>query len=177
MKIGTLKSFLITRLSSPFYISPNPTAPAYSPDPSTVPPASQGFPSGKSPIGTSLVVHCLRLSLPMQEVWVWPLIWELGSQMPHVYMRCTHTHNRSNVHKFNKDYKWSTPKKKKQNSYRFHGREEGLVLIFSCENSKIITNCWTTVDRRMLDPSKNKIPHIQGKWRSPSKMVGGPKPI
>ena len=44
------------------------------------------------------------------------------------------------------------------------GRVEGCALIFSCENSKIKTRCWTTVDRRMLDPR-----------RIPSKMVGGVK--
>ena len=31
---------------------------------------------------------------------------------------------------------------------------EGCVLIFSCKNSKITTRCWTTTDRRMLDPTK-----------------------
>ena len=49
------------------------------------------------------------------------------------------------------------------------------VLIFSCENSKITTHYWTTIDRRMLDPTEKKIPHIQGQRRSPSKMVGGAK--
>ena len=55
------------------------------------------------------------------------------------------------------------------------GRVEGRVLTFSCENSKITTHCWTTVDRRMLDPIKKKIPHVQGQRRSQSKMVGGAK--
>ena len=45
--------------------------------------------------------------------------------------------------------------------------------MFSCENSKITTHCWTTVER-MLDPTK-KIPLIQGQRRSPSKTVGGAK--
>ena len=31
------------------------------------------------------------------------------------------------------------------------GRVEGSVLIFSCENSKITTNCWTAIHRKMLD--------------------------
>ena len=35
-----------------------------------------------------------------------------------------------------------------------HGRVEGHALIFSCENSTITTRCWTTIDRRMLDPTK-----------------------
>ena len=51
---------------------------------------------------------------------------------------------------------------------------EGRALIF-CENSKITTCCWTTVDRRMLDPTKKKIPHVQEQRRSPNKMVGGAK--
>ena len=34
-----------------------------------------------------------------------------------------------------------------------------LKFIF-CKNTKISTNCWTTVDRRMLEPTKKKIPYI-----------------
>ena len=33
--------------------------------------------------GTSLVIQWLRLHLPMQEVWVQPLVGELGSHIPH----------------------------------------------------------------------------------------------
>ena len=54
------------------------------------------------------------------------------------------------------------------------GIVEGCALIF-CKNSKIRTHYWTTVDRRMLDPTKKNIPHVQGQRRSPSKMVGGAK--
>ena len=36
------------------------------------------------------------------------------------------------------------------------GRVEGCALIFSFENFKITTRCWTIVDRRMLDPTKKK---------------------
>ena len=36
------------------------------------------------------------------------------------------------------------------------GQVEERVLIFSCKNSKIRTHCWTTINRRMLDPSKKK---------------------
>ena len=41
-----------------------------------------------------------------------------------------------------------------------------LIFSFSCKNSKTTTPCWTTVNWRMLDPTK-KIPHIQGQRRSP----------
>ena len=33
-------------------------------------------------------------------------------------------------------------------------RVEGCALIFSSENSKITTRCWSAIDRRMLDPTK-----------------------
>ena len=52
---------------------------------------------------------------------------------------------------------------------------EESTLIFSCENSKIITHCWTIINWRMLDLTKKKIPHVQGQRRSPSKTVGGEK--
>ena len=55
------------------------------------------------------------------------------------------------------------------------GRVEGHVLIFSCKNSKITILCWTTIDRRMVNPTKKKdTPHPRER-RSPSKMVGGVK--
>ena len=56
---------------------------------------------------------------------------------------------------------------------RQDGRVEGGALIFFCENSKTVTNCWTTIDRRMLDPTKKKDTHVQGQRRSPNKTVGG----
>ena len=37
------------------------------------------------------------------------------------------------------------------------------VLIFSCENSKITTRCWTTIERRMLDPIRKRYPHPRAK--------------
>ena len=41
-----------------------------------------------------------------------------------------------------------------------NGRIEGHVLIFSCENSKIVTNHWTIIDRIiMLDPTKKDTTH------------------
>ena len=55
-----------------------------------------------------------------------------------------------------------------------NGGVGGHSIIFFCENSKITTHCWKTIDRRMLDPTK-KIPHVQGQRRSPRKTVGGDK--
>ena len=49
---------------------------------------------------------------------------------------------------------------------------EGYVLISSCESTRIATTCWTTIDRRMLEPTKkwypmsktNKKLQQDGKW-------------
>ena len=52
------------------------------------------------------------------------------------------------------------------------GGIEGCLLIFS-ENTKVAMKCWTTIDRRMLDPTKKKS-HVQG-WRrrrNPNKIAG-----
>ena len=38
------------------------------------------------------------------------------------------------------------------------GGVEGCVLTFSCKNSEITTHCWTTIDRRLLDPTKKRYP-------------------
>ena len=43
-----------------------------------------------------------------------------------------------------------------------YGRVEGHVLIF-CENSKITTRRWITINRRMLDPTKKDTPHPRAK--------------
>ena len=48
----------------------------------------------------------------------------------------------------------------------------GWVLIF-CKKTKIATSCWTTIDRRMLEPTKKKVPHNQGQRRSHNKMARG----
>ena len=37
-----------------------------------------------------------------------------------------------------------------------------LMFIF-CKNTKISTNCWTTVDRRMLEPTKKDTLHVRTK--------------
>ena len=52
------------------------------------------------------------------------------------------------------------------------GGLEGCVFLLSCKNSKIIleyknfkitTRCWTTIDRKMLDPTKKRYPTSKGK--------------
>ena len=55
------------------------------------------------------------------------------------------------------------------------GGVERCALIFSWENSKITICCWRAIGRRMLDPTKKRIPYIQGQRRSPCTMVGGRK--
>ena len=53
---------------------------------------------------------------------------------------------------------------------RQDGGVEGGALIFFCENSKTVTNRWTTIDRRMLDPTKKKIPTSRGKGEAPKRQ-------
>ena len=53
-----------------------------------------------------------------------------------------------------------------------HGRVEGRVLISSCESILSATSCCTTINRRMLEPTKKKILHMQRQRRSLSKTVG-----
>ena len=43
------------------------------------------------------------------------------------------------------------------------GGEEGHALIFSCENSKITTRCWTTIDRRCWIPPREDTAHPRAK--------------
>ena len=50
--------------------------------------------------------------------------------------------------------------------------EKGGRALISWENTKIATRYWTTIDRKMWQPTK-KITHNQGQRRSPSKMGGG----
>ena len=54
------------------------------------------------------------------------------------------------------------------------GGLEGHAVIFCCENSKIATCCWKTINRRMLDPTKKR-PHIQGQKKCPRRTVGEAK--
>ena len=37
-----------------------------------------------------------------------------------------------------------------------YGRVEGRSLIFFCKNTKLATSCWTTIDRKMLEPTKKR---------------------
>ena len=48
------------------------------------------------------------------------------------------------------------------------GRVQGCVLI-SCEDSKITTHRWTTIERGMLDLSKNRYPTSKGKGEAPAR--------
>ena len=52
------------------------------------------------------------------------------------------------------------------------GRVEGHALTPSCENTRITTRCWTIINRKTLELTKN-IPHIQRQRRSHNEMVGG----
>ena len=53
------------------------------------------------------------------------------------------------------------------------GGVEGCTLIFSCENTKITSSCWTTIDRRMLDNRLQRVTYVQGQRISHNKIVGG----
>ena len=53
------------------------------------------------------------------------------------------------------------------------GGVEGCVLISSGKSTKIATSCWTTIDRKMLEPTKKNTPHVQRQRRSHSETVGG----
>ena len=46
---------------------------------------------------------------------------------------------------------------------------EGHAPIFSHEKSKITTPCWTTVNRRMLDPTKKRYSTSKGKGEAPTR--------
>lgn len=47
------------------------------------------------------------------------------------------------------------------------------MLLFSYGNTRITARCPTAVDRRMLEPARNKTLHISGQRRSCNKMGGG----
>ena len=67
----------------------------------------------------------------------------------HVYMMCVHILKR----KIEQD-----------------GRVDGRALIFSCKNSKTTTCCWTTIDRRMLDPTKERHATSKCKGEAPARQ-------
>ena len=52
------------------------------------------------------------------------------------------------------------------------GGVEGCALTPSCKNIRITTSCWTIIDRKTLELTKN-IPHIQRQRRSHNETVGG----
>lgn len=43
----------------------------------------------------------------------------------------------------------------------------------TCECTKVATRYWITIDKRMLEPIRKKIPHIQEQRRSSNKIVRG----
>ena len=49
---------------------------------------------------------------------------------------------------------------------------EGHALIFSCENNKIATCCWTTIHKRMSDPTKKRYLTSKGKGEAPTRWLG-----
>ena len=54
--------------------------------------------------------------------------------------------------------------------YMHRTRQDGGVeghLIY--ENSKTATNCRTTIDRRMLGPTKKRYPMFKGKGEAPTR--------
>ena len=44
-----------------------------------------------------------------------------------------------------------------------HGRVEGRALTPSCDNTGITTKCWTIIDRKTLELTKNDTPHPKTK--------------
>ena len=48
-------------------------------------------------IGTSLVVQWLRFCLPVQGLWVWSLVRELGSHMPQSVVQNNNNNNNNNI--------------------------------------------------------------------------------
>ena len=56
--------------------------------------------------------------------------------------------------------------------YMQDGGVEGHVLIFSLRNTKIATSCWTTINRRIVEPTK-KILYVQWQRKSCIKTLGG----
>ena len=53
------------------------------------------------------------------------------------------------------------------------GWVEGCELIFSCEDSKTTTCCWTNIDRRVLDSPPKRYPTSKGKGEAPARWEEG----
>ena len=93
----------------------------------------------------------------------------------HIYFRITKIKNSNSTKLVRQQINWITCTFMMDLQ---NGRVKGRVLIFSCDRSKIATNRWTAIDRRMLDLTKKKkknIPHVQGQRRNSNKLVGGSK--
>ena len=69
----------------------------------------------------------------------------------------------SQVFRLGLNYTISFPR---SSSSKKDGGVEKYALIFSFENIKITTICWTTIDRRMLEPTKERYPTSKEQRRS-----------
>ena len=103
---------------------------------------------------------------PMEEsmtahssILTWKILWteetgelqSMGSQRIGHDWAHTHTHTIYIQHSVR-----STCASKEQLMKRTDGGIEGCVLIFSCKNTKITPSCWTTIDMRMWDTTKER---------------------
>ena len=44
-----------------------------------------------------------------------------------------------------------------------------VSALISCENFKVTTRCWITIDRRMSDPTRKRYPTSKGKGEAPAR--------
>ena len=65
---------------------------------------------------------------------------------------------------------WTIKKKIRSNTE--HGGVKGLEFTFSHENTKITTNCWTTVNKMSWNPRKKIFPYSKSK-KKPQQDAGG----
>ena len=61
-----------------------------------------------------------------------------------------------NANEVDKPWTYYAEKSLSQKVIMYDGWVEGCVLTFSCENTKIMTISCTTINRRMLDPTKKR---------------------
>ena len=66
-----------------------------------------------------------------------------------------------------------TSNKEQNDMVEEDGGVEGGALIFSRENAKITTLCWTTIDRRMLDPTTKRYPTSKDKGETSARKSEG----